>query len=79
MLLDHLKNHLAANFDLKLFGALKSFTRWNIVQGVHSITIDQTGYAKPILEDNGIEICNVFQTPLPKILTCYLPMEMRKF
>ncbi len=65
-LLDHLKNHLAANFDVKLFGALKSFIGWNIIRGVDGITINQTGYARSILSDNDMKKCNGVNNPLPK-------------
>ncbi len=54
-LLGYLKNHLAANFDVKLFGTLKFFVGWNILRGADGITINQSGYAESILEEYGME------------------------
>jgi len=54
-LMNQLKENLASNFDVKLFGKLTSFVGWNISNQQNGIKIDQRGYVKSMLKEHGME------------------------
>lgn len=62
--LDTFKKQLAAQFDVKLYGALKSFIRWNISRTDLGITASQRQYAQRLLHRFGMHGCNPVTTPL---------------
>jgi len=61
-----LKKNLCASFDVKLCGTLSSFVGWNITVGNNGIKVDQSGYAKSILEEYGMQEANAVRVPLPR-------------
>ncbi len=65
-LMNHLKQNLSANFDVKCFGTLTSFVGWNTAQSKRGIKINQSGYIKQMLKDPGTETANAVKSPLPK-------------
>lgn len=61
----HLKERLAATFDVKFFGKLKSLIGWEISEKDDGITISQCRYIDEIMREQGFAETNVTWTQLP--------------
>lgn len=64
-LLASVKSKLRCTFDVKLYGSLKSFIKWDIRRKPGGLKVDQKAYAVQILQRFGLEQCNATNTPLP--------------
>lgn len=62
--LNELKMHLSTNFDVKHYGQLSSFIRWEINRSTAGIRVTQTQYCDRLLVRFGLANCNPVLTPL---------------
>ena len=62
--LDQFKTHIAGKFDVKLYGSLSSFIRWEITRSPSGIKVTQTQYAKRLLQRFGMDNANPVNIPL---------------
>lgn len=64
-LLAQVKSKISATFDVKLYGSLRTFIGWNIIQSPTFIEIDQSEYARTLLKTCGMLEPNPVRTSLP--------------
>ena len=64
-LLEQVKSKICATFDVKLYGSLRTFIGWNIIQSPTFIKIYQSEYARTLLKTCGMLESNPVRTPLP--------------
>ena len=74
-LLNRIQLHLAATFDVKLFGKLQTFIGWELTYTELGIRVTQTLYAKSLLTRFGLERSNAVYTPLPLNVDLYSAQE----
>ncbi len=63
-LLRALQRKLQANFDVSLFGQLRSFIGWDITRTPTGIKIDQSTYIRSLINKYGMSKANSVRTPL---------------
>ncbi len=54
-LMNHLRQNLAANFDVKLYVQLTLFVGWSVSHSEKGIKVNQSGYIRQILKDHGMQ------------------------
>lgn len=59
------ENKLKGEFNVSMFGSLKSFIGWDITRSSQGIKISQQTYIKSILESYGLRKVNPARIPLP--------------
>ena len=62
--LNEFKHYIATQFDVKLYGNITSFIRWEVKRNSEGIKVTQTQYAKRLLARFGMTNCNIVSTPL---------------
>ena len=63
-LINDFKKGMASKFDMSDLGRLTYYLGMEVVQDDQGITLDQSQYAKKILENAGMDKCNSVQTPM---------------
>lgn len=63
-LINEFKKNMASKFDMSDLGRLTYYLGIEVVQDDRGITLNQNQYAKKILENAGMEKCNLTQTPM---------------
>ena len=63
-LIDEFKKSMARNFDMSDLGRLTYYLGMEVVQYDQGITLNQSRYAKKILENAGMAKCNPVQAPM---------------
>lgn len=58
------KKKLTDTFDFKLFGTFSIFLGWEVKKTADGIGITQRRYAKEIVTNNGLDVCNGCYTPM---------------
>lgn len=74
-LMNEFKQKLQVEFEVKLYGDLKSFIRWDITRTPKAIFINQKSYCQRLLSRFDMQDCNPVCTPLPMnadVGPCYL-------